>query len=71
VFSVHLPSISGNDPSQNIFSHPSFSYLYSFATPHPEKLLKLGTAIRWEIITNSKPPGPIIMIDESETLSSS
>ncbi len=41
------------------FSHP---YLLSFATP-PIKL-KLG----WQIITNSKPPEPIIMMDQSETL---
>jgi hypothetical protein len=56
-----------------IFSHIQENIFDSFATPtHPEKLLKLGTAAnRWEIITNSKPPGPIIMIDQSEILSSS
>jgi hypothetical protein len=28
--------------------------------------IKIGTANRWES-TNSKPPGPIIIVDQSET----
>jgi len=42
--------------------------MYSFATP-PIKL-KLGQQIGGET-TNNKPPGPIIMMGQSETLSSS
>jgi hypothetical protein len=50
---------------QNKFSHPSL-IIYFFATP-PNKQ-NWGQQIRWGI-TNSKPPGPIIMMDQSETLS--
>ncbi len=46
------------------FSHPSL-VIYFFATP--PIILKLGQ----QISTNSNPPGPIIMIDQSETLISS
>jgi len=42
--------------------------MYSFATP-PKKL-KLAQQIGAGT-TNSKPPGPIIMMGQSETLSSS
>jgi len=48
------------------FSHPSL-VIYSFATP-PIKL-KLGQQIGGGI-TNNKPPRPIIMMGQSETLSS-
>jgi hypothetical protein len=49
------------------FSHPSL-ILHSFATP-PIKL-KLGQQNRWGT-TNSKPSGPNVMMDQSETLSTS
>jgi hypothetical protein len=54
-------------PCKNKFSHPSL-VIYNLATP-PIKL-KLGPANR-RATTNSKPPGPIIMMTQSETLSSS
>jgi len=49
---------------QKYFSHPSL-VMYSFTTP-PIKL-KLGQQSRWGT-TNGKPPGPIIMMGQSETL---
>jgi hypothetical protein len=49
---------------QKYFSHPSL-VIYFFATP-PIKL-KLWTANR-SGITNNKPPGPIIMVGQSEML---
>jgi hypothetical protein len=46
------------------YSHPSL-VMYSFATPTTETRTanRRGT-------TNSKPPGPIMMMGQSETLSS-
>jgi hypothetical protein len=43
--------------------------MYSFANPSINKT-ETGTANRWGI-TKNKPPGPIIMMGQSETLSSS
>jgi hypothetical protein len=60
-------AVLGNVTLQKYFSHPSL-VIYFFATP-PKKT-ELGTANRWGT-TNSKPPGLIIMIGQSETLSSS
>jgi hypothetical protein len=52
---------------QKYFSHPSL-VIHCFATPSiklkPVQQMGGGS-------TNSKPPGPIIMMDRSETLSSS
>ncbi len=48
-------------------SHPSFSYVLFYNLTHTTES---GTTNRWET-TNNKPPGQIIMIGESETLSSS
>jgi hypothetical protein len=53
---------------QKCFSHPSL-VIYSFATP--PITLKLGQQIGGGGTTNSKPPGPIIMMGQSETLTSS
>jgi hypothetical protein len=50
------------------FSHPSL-LMYSFATP-PIKL-KLGQQIGGRLLIANKPHGPIIMMSQSETLSSS
>jgi hypothetical protein len=52
---------------QKYFSHPSL-VIYFFATP-PMKL-KLGQQKGWRL-TNRKSPGSIIMMGQSETLSSS
>jgi hypothetical protein len=52
---------------QKYFSHPSL-VIYFFSNPTHKT--KIGTATRWET-TNSKPHGPIIMIGQSETMSSS
>jgi hypothetical protein len=52
---------------QKYFSHPSL-VIYLFATPPMN--LKLGQQIRGGT-TNSKPPGPIIMMGRSETVTSS
>ncbi len=41
----------------------------SFTFSNPAHKTKTGTANRWEY-TSSKPPGPIIMIGQSETGSS-
>jgi hypothetical protein len=60
-------AVLGNVTLQKYFSHPSL-VIYFFATP-PQKT-ELGTANR-RGTTNSKPPGPIIMIGQSEILSSS
>jgi hypothetical protein len=49
---------------QKYFSHPSLVFC------KPIYKTKTETANRWET-TNSKPPGPIIMIGQSETGSSS
>ncbi len=48
------------------FSHPNFSYLHFSNHTH---ILKPGAANSWET-TNSKPPEPIIMITQFETLTS-
>jgi len=53
---------------KNYFSHPSFSFFTFFFFPTPPIKLKLGGGGE---TTNSKPPGPIIMIDQSEILSRS
>jgi hypothetical protein len=47
-------------------SHPSL-VMYSFATPTHKT--ETGTAYKWGT-TNNKPPGPIIMMGQSETGSS-
>jgi hypothetical protein len=52
---------------QKCFSHPSL--VISFFS-NPSHKITAGIANRWET-TNSKPPGRIIMIDQSETWSSS
>jgi hypothetical protein len=52
---------------QKYFSHPSLVIHLFFNLTHKTKT---GTANRWET-TNSKPLGPIIMIGQSETGSSS
>jgi hypothetical protein len=56
------------------FSHPSlviYFFLQSLSRPPIElKLTETGTANRWGI-TNSKAPEPIIMMSQSEILSSS
>jgi hypothetical protein len=52
---------------QKYFSHPS-SVIYSFFF-NPTHKTESGIANRCEI-TNSKPPGPIIMMGQSETLTS-
>ncbi len=51
-----------------IFSHSSFSYLLFC---NPTHKTETGTANRWGDypLGNSKPVGPIILIDQSETLS--
>jgi hypothetical protein len=49
---------------QKYLSHPRFSYLLYFNSTN-----KTETASTWET-TNSKPPGPIVMIGQSETGSS-
>jgi hypothetical protein len=53
---------------QNYFSHPSLVIYFFLRTP-PIKL-KLRQQNRWAT-TNSKPAGPIIMMDKSEILCSS
>jgi hypothetical protein len=53
-------------PMRKYFRHPSL-VMYSFATP-PIKL-KLGQQIGGGT-TNNKPPGAIIVMGQSETLSS-
>jgi hypothetical protein len=47
------------------FSHPSLVFFF-FPTLPMKLKLEFGTANRWET-TNSKPPGPIIMIGQLET----
>jgi hypothetical protein len=54
-------------PLEKIFPRSKFSYLLF---SNPTHRTKTGAANRWET-TNSKAPGPIIMIDQSETGSSS
>ncbi len=58
----HLQWCSVCDPAK-IFLTSNFSYL-PFSNPTHKN--KTGTANRWET-TNSKPPGPIIMIGQSQT----
>jgi hypothetical protein len=48
-----------------IFFTSKFSYLFF---SNPANKTETGTPNRWGT-TNSKPPGPIIMMDQSETLS--
>ncbi len=50
-------------PYKNYFSHPSFGYLLFSNLTHKTKI---KNANMWET-TNSKPPGPIIMVAWSET----
>jgi hypothetical protein len=64
----HLQHCSVCDPYvilQKIILTSKSSYLL-FSNPTHKLKLKSGTANRWETI-NSKPPGPIIMIGQSET----
>ncbi len=64
--SEHLHSSSAHYVTlPKYFSHPSFSYVL-FCNPHETEI---GIANKWGT-TNSEPPGPIIMMGESETLSS-
>jgi hypothetical protein len=51
---------------QEYFSHPSLVVYFCNATDK----IETGTTNKWGT-TNSKPPGPIIMMGQSETLSSS
>ncbi len=51
------------------FSHPSL-VVYFVASCNPTPETEIGTAKR-SGTTNSKPPGPIIMMGQSETLTSS
>jgi hypothetical protein len=53
-------------PSAKIFFTSKFSYLFIC---NPTHKTETGTANRWGT-TNSKPPGPIIMMGQSETLTS-
>jgi hypothetical protein len=62
----HLQRCSVCDPAK-IFLTSKFSYLPFFNPTHQNKT---GTANRWET-TNSKPPGPITMIGQSQTGSGS
>jgi len=64
----HLQQCSVYDPAKNIF-HIQVLVMYSFATPTHKT--ETGIANRWGMTTNSKPPGPIIMMGGSETLSRS
>jgi hypothetical protein len=68
-----IPSIGGDPqyatPAKNkYFSHPSL--IIHLFLPTPPIKLKQGQQIGGGT-TNSKPPGPIIMMGRSETLSSS
>ncbi len=66
---LHLQRCSVCDPPmQKYFSHPRLGFFF-FAAP-PIKL-KLGHHIGGGLLPNSKPSGPIIMMGQSETLSSS
>ncbi len=60
------PAVISMRTLQKYFSHPSL-VVYFFATPTHKT--ESGTANIWGS-TNSKPPGPIIMMGQSETLSS-
>jgi hypothetical protein len=51
---------------ENIFTS-KFSYPLVW---NPTNKTETGTAKRWKRTTNSKPPGPIIMMGHSETVSS-
>jgi hypothetical protein len=51
------------------FSHPSL-VVYFVAPCNPTPQTEIGTA-QWWGTTNSKPPGPIMMIGQSKTLTSS
>jgi hypothetical protein len=62
----HLQWCSVCDPA-NIFFTSKFSYVL-FCNPINKS--ETGTANRWGT-TNNKPPGPIIMMGQSETLSTS
>jgi hypothetical protein len=60
----HLQQCSVCDPAK-IFFTSKFSYVLLFC--NPANRTETGTANTWGI-TNSKPPGPIIMMGRSETL---
>jgi len=62
----HLQRCSVCGPAKYIFTC-KFSYLLFC---NPTHKTETGTANRWET-TNNKPPGPIIMMGQSETLISS
>jgi len=62
----HLQRCEVCGPAKYIFTC-KFSYLFFC---NPTHKTETGTANRWET-TNSKPPGQIIMMGQSETLSSS
>jgi hypothetical protein len=62
------PAVLSMQPSPKIFFTSKFSYLtFCNLTTHKTET---GIENRWGT-TNSEPPGPIIMIGQSETLSSS
>jgi hypothetical protein len=64
--SVHLHPKNTERPIY--FSHPSL-VIYFFATPAIK--LKLGQQIGGTLLIANKPPGPIIMMSQSETQKSS
>jgi hypothetical protein len=55
----HLQQCSVCDPAK-------MSHIQVYFFPTPPIKLKVGLQTKWET-TNSKPPGPIIMIGQSET----
>jgi hypothetical protein len=63
----HLQLCAQHVTLQKYFSHPNL-VLYFFCNPTHKT--ETGTANRWET-TSSKPPGPIIMINQSETVTRS
>ncbi len=63
----HLQQVLSMQPCENIF-HIQVLVMYSFC--NPTNKTETGTANTWGT-TNSKPHGPIIMMGQSETLSSS
>jgi hypothetical protein len=55
------------DPAKKYFSHPSLVIYFFF---NPTYKSESGTPIGWGnyLLPNSKPPGPITMMSQSETL---
>jgi hypothetical protein len=50
---------------KHAFSHPSSAVFFFATSPIKSNQTETGTVNWWEI-TNSKPPGPIIMMGQSE-----